>query len=139
MTLTFNLETWFLIATHLLIMTIICAKLFLKSTMHNKVIDRTGTGFTDVYAQNLSADCDLDLWSSDMVLVPNTSSCHDEHLCQIIFKSHHVRLSYGPDTILEHTKTHYSTYIIDLSEVCSQVISNLDLSSFLVNIEISLG
>ena len=58
-----------------------------------------------VYAQSLSADCDLHLWPSDMVLVPDTSSCHDDHLCQIIFKSHHVRLSYGPDTILEHTHT----------------------------------
>ena len=71
--------------------------------MHNKVMDRTRTGFTEVYAQSLSADCDLDLWPSEMVLVRDTWSCHDDHLCQIIFKSHHVRLSYGPDTILEHT------------------------------------
>ena len=41
-----------------------------------------------------------------MALVRNTSSCHDDHLCQTIFKSHHLRLSYGPDTILEHTNTH---------------------------------
>ena len=74
--------------------------------MHNKVMDRTRTGFTEVYAQSLSADCVLDLWPSDMVLVRDTWSYHDDHLCQIIFKSHHVRLSYGPDTILEHTHTH---------------------------------
>ena len=74
--------------------------------MHNKVMDRTWTGFTEVYAQSLSADCDLDLWPSDMVLVLNISSCHDDHLCQIIFKSHHVLLSNGPDTILEYTNTH---------------------------------
>ena len=53
----------------------------------------------------LSADCDLDLWPSDMVLVRDTSSCHDAHLCQMIFRSHYVWLSYGPDTILEHTHT----------------------------------
>ena len=41
-----------------------------------------------------------------MVLVSNTSSCHGDLLCQIIFKSHHVWLSNGPDTILEHTNTH---------------------------------
>ena len=42
--------------------------------MHNKVMSGTGTGFTEVYAQSLSADCDLDLccdldlWRSNMVL-----------------------------------------------------------------------
>ena len=59
-TLTFNLATCFLFATHCLIMMIICAKLFLNPTMHNKVMGRTQTGFTEVYAQSLSADCDLD-------------------------------------------------------------------------------
>ena len=43
-----------------------------------------------------------------MDLVRDTSSCHDDHLCQIIFKFHHVRLSYGPDTILV-THTHKRT------------------------------
>ena len=71
-------------------MMIICAKLFSNPTMHNKVMGRTRTGFTEVYAQSLSADCDLDLWPSDMVLVRNTSSCHDDHLCQIIFKFHYA-------------------------------------------------
>ena len=60
-TLTFNLAIWFLFATHRLVMMIICVKLFLNPTMHNKVMDRTRTGFTEVYAQSLSADCDLDL------------------------------------------------------------------------------
>ena len=42
--------------------------------MHNKVMSGTRTGFTEVYAQSLSADCDLDLccnlglWHSDMVI-----------------------------------------------------------------------
>ena len=65
--------------------------------MNNKLMGRTQTGFTEVYAQSLSAHCDLDLWPSDI------SSCHDDHLCQIIFKSHYVWLSYGPYTILEYT------------------------------------
>ena len=49
-----------------------------------------------------------------MVLVSDTWACHDDHLCQIIFKSHHVRLSYGPDTILEHThtRTGYTLYAV---------------------------
>ena len=34
---------------------------FLNFTMHNKVMSRTRTGFTEVYEQSLSADCDLDL------------------------------------------------------------------------------
>ena len=59
--LTFNLATWFLFATHRLIIIIICAKLFSNPTMHNKVMGRTQTGFTEVYAKSLNADCDLDL------------------------------------------------------------------------------
>ena len=42
--LTFDLVTWFLFATHCLVMMIICAKLFPNLAMHNKVMGRTGTG-----------------------------------------------------------------------------------------------
>ena len=61
-TLTFDLETWFLFMTHRLVMMIICAQLFSNPAMHNKVMGRTRTGSTEVYAQSLSADYDLDLW-----------------------------------------------------------------------------
>ena len=47
-TLTFDLAIWFLFATHRLVMMIIHAKLFLNPTMHNKVMDRTRTGFTEI-------------------------------------------------------------------------------------------
>ena len=67
--LAFNLATWFLFATHCLVIMIICAKLFLNPTMHNKVIGRSQTGTTEIYAQSLSVDRDLDLRPSDMVLV----------------------------------------------------------------------
>ena len=60
-TLTFNLATWFLFETHSLVMMIMCAKLFSVPTMHNKLMGRPRTGFTEVYAQSLSVDCDLDL------------------------------------------------------------------------------
>ena len=86
-------------------MMIICAKLFLNPTMRYKVMGRTRKGFTELYEQSLSADCDLYLWPSDMVFVYDTSSSHDDYLCEIIFKYHHVLLSYGPDTTLEHTHT----------------------------------
>ena len=76
--------------------------------MHNKVMGQTQKGFTEIYEQSLSSDCDLDLCPSDIILIPNTSSCHDDHLCQIIFKFH-VQLSYGPDMILEHIHTHTRT------------------------------
>ena len=56
--------------------------------MHKKVMGRTRPGFTEVYAQSLSADRNRDFCPSDMVLVHDTSSCHDDHLCQIIFKFH---------------------------------------------------
>ena len=89
-TLTFEPATWFLFATPPLVMMIICAKLFLNPSMHNKVMGRKQADFTDVYAQSLSADSDLDLRPSDMDLVCDISSCHDDHLCQIIFKSHNA-------------------------------------------------
>ena len=60
-TLTFDLATWFLFATHCLVKIIICAKLFLNLTMNNKVMGRTRTGTYEVSAQSLSVDCDLDL------------------------------------------------------------------------------
>ena len=50
-----------LVQTYCLAMMIICAKLFSNPTMHNKVMCRTRTGFTELNAQNLSADRDLDL------------------------------------------------------------------------------
>ena len=102
MTLTFNLATWFLFATHRLIMMIICAKLFSNPTMHNKVMGRTRTGFTEVYAQSLSVDCVLDLCPSDMVLVRDILSCHDDHLCHIIFKTHYAYQRYGSDMNMFH-------------------------------------
>ena len=56
-----DLATWFLFTTHRLVMMIICAKLFSNPSMHNKVMGLTQTGLLEVYAQILSADCDLDL------------------------------------------------------------------------------
>ena len=38
-----------------------CAKLFLNLTVHNKVMGRKRTGSTEVFAQGLCANCDLDL------------------------------------------------------------------------------
>ena len=90
MTLTFNLVTWFFFATNPLIMIIISAKLFSNPIKHNKVMGRTRAGLTEVHAHCLSADCDLGLCPSNMVLVPATLSCHDDHLCQNTFKSHYA-------------------------------------------------
>ena len=111
--MTFDLATQLLYTTYRLLMMIICATLpvFSYPTMHNIPLCTTKLWVGQeqvslVYAQSLIADCDLNLQPSNMVIVRNTSSCHDNHLCQIIFKSHHVLLSYGPDTILENTNTH---------------------------------
>ena len=98
-------------------------QLFSIPTMHNKVMGQIRTGFTEVYAQCLSADCDLDLWPGDMVLVCYTLSCHDDHLCQIIFKFHHAWLSYGPDTTLEYTNTHTHTHMDRVNSICPSAIS----------------
>ena len=60
-TLTFNLATLFLFTTRFHVMIIICAKSFSNPIMYNKVMGRAQSGFTEVYSQSLSADCDLDL------------------------------------------------------------------------------
>ena len=43
---------------------------------------------------------DLHILTSDLATrsLHLTLSCHDYHLCQIIFKSHHAIQNYGPDT-----------------------------------------
>ena len=93
-------------------MMIICAKLLSNPTMHNKVMGWTRTGFTEVYAQSLRAYCDLDICPSDMILVRDTSSCHDNNLCQIIFKSHHAPLIMV-GTRFWNTLTHTHTDRVD--------------------------
>ena len=57
------------------------------------------TGFTEIYAQSLSADCDIhvNLWPNNMVLVRDKLFCHDDHLYQIVFKSRHACPNYWPD------------------------------------------
>ena len=57
----FDLVTWFLFATHCFVIVITGAKLFSNPIMHDKVMNRTRTGFTEAYAQSLSSNCDLDL------------------------------------------------------------------------------
>ena len=57
----FEPATWLLFATNRLVLMVICAKLFSNPTMHNKVMSWTRSGFTEVYVQSKSADCDLDL------------------------------------------------------------------------------
>ena len=62
MNLTFKLETSFFVREKILL----SQYLFLLNnsqilTMHDKVIGRTPTGYTEAYASSLSADCDPDL------------------------------------------------------------------------------
>ena len=59
-------------------------------SQHRSSYGQTQTGFTEIYAQSLSADCDIDLWPNDMVLVHDTLFCHDDHLYQPIFRIHHA-------------------------------------------------
>ena len=73
------------------------AKLFLNLTRHNKLLVRTRTGFIEDYAQSLSVDCDLDLCPSDMVLVRDTLSCHDNYLSNYFLIPSCIK-SYGSDT-----------------------------------------
>ena len=72
-------------------------QIILNPTMLNKVMGRTRTGFTAIYVQSLSVDYDLDLKPSDIVLVRDTLSCHDDPLCQTIFKSYYAEQCYGSD------------------------------------------
>ena len=79
-------------------MMIICAKLFSNPTIHNKVKGGTQKRFIEVYAQSLSADCDLDLLPSDIILVRDTSSCHDDHCAKLFSNPTIHNKSYGWDT-----------------------------------------
>ena len=60
-TLAFDLATWFLFATYPPVMMIICAKLFINPTMHDKVMDQHKQVFTEAYARGLRDDCDRGL------------------------------------------------------------------------------
>ena len=109
-----DLDLWpsesFLFPTHCMPWWFLLLKFFINPTMHDNVMGGTQTGFTEAYAQSLRVDCDLDLWCSNIVLVCNKLSCHDDHLCQTIFKSHYAGWSYGLDRILKHTNEHTKTH-----------------------------
>ena len=75
-TLTFDLVTLFLLATHHLVIMIIFATLFSDPTNLDKVIGRTRIGFTVAYAQSLSA-VTLTLHIVTCIFVYNTFFCHD--------------------------------------------------------------
>ena len=91
-------------------MMIICAKLFLIPTLQNKVMGRTRVGFLEVCAQSLRANFDLDLWPATWFLFATHRLVMMIISAKLFFKSHYVWLSYGPDTILEHTHTHTHTH-----------------------------
>ena len=57
-----------------------------------------------------------------MVLVQNTSSCHDYYLCQIILKSHHSVQSYGPDTNI-----FIIAYVQSLHAKCNLILQARDM------------
>ena len=71
-------------------MMIICAILFLNPTTHNKVMGRTQTGFTEVYAQSLSADCDLDLDLATLFLFTTHRLVMIIICAKMAFKSHYA-------------------------------------------------
>lgn len=51
---------------------------------------QTQTGFSEIYAQHLSADCDIDLCHNNMVFAHDTLFGHADHLYLNNFKSHHA-------------------------------------------------
>ena len=63
---------------------------------------RGSTSITEVFAQCIRADCDLDFRPSDMVLICNILTSIDDFLCQLIFKSHLACQSYVLDTVRYH-------------------------------------
>ena len=65
--------------------------------MQDKAMSWIQLAFIVAYEQSLRMDNDLDLWASHMVLLCDISSCHDDQLCKIIYKSHHAWNSYGSD------------------------------------------
>ena len=49
-----------------------------------------GKSFTEACAQILTAGCDREHLPSNRIIVRDTLSCHDNYLCQIIFKSYYA-------------------------------------------------
>ena len=96
-TLTSDIAAWFfLFVIHCLVTMNICAELFLNPTMHDKVMGRTATGFTEVYAQSLNAICDLYLATGFLLAIHHLVMMI---ICVSLFlKPHCVWQSYGLDT-----------------------------------------
>ena len=63
MTLTLNLQSFFLHLAHRLDMVHVCAKLFENISMHDKVMVRT----RKIQLKSISYHCDLDLESTDFL------------------------------------------------------------------------
>ena len=105
---------------HYLVMMIVNTKSFSNPTLHNKVMGRTRTGFTIVNAQSLSADCDLDLWPNDMVLVA-THYPVMVTICAQLFSnpSCMAKLRPGHDS---ETHTHTHTHTDRVNSICSSAI-----------------
>ena len=64
--------------------------------------------------------CDLELHGTDLILLPNTLSIVEEHLCLVISKSKYAGLSYSPDK-------HKSTCFLPLTSICDLDLLATDL------------
>ena len=72
----------------------------------NNVMSRIRTGFTEAFAENVSADCDVDLWRSDIILAHYTLSSRWSFVPNNFYKFYYAWRSYGSDTILRCIKLH---------------------------------
>ena len=102
-TLIFKMRVKLFRTAHHMIMVNICAKLYKIPLMDEEVIDQTlSTSITRNTSirqcRHLISMCVLDLQDRGLFFSHDMSYDYGEHLCQVISKSLHQWLSYGPDT-----------------------------------------
>jgi hypothetical protein len=100
LTLTLKVGDWFLCMTHCLIIVNNYGKYLQNSFIDKKVMDQTQHIPSNRQCWPWMSKCDLDPGGRGLVVVHDTSSYYNKHLCEVISNSFEKWPSYGPDTSL---------------------------------------
>jgi hypothetical protein len=85
-TLTFEVQTWFLRMPHRLMMRNAYVKYFLNSIEKYQSYGPDKLNLSKFW--HLTSKCDLDLWGTDLILAHAAPTDDEECICEIIFKFH---------------------------------------------------
>ena len=128
MTLTFDLRTWLLHATHRLYMIDISAQLYWNSFIIQKSYrPDTNTTPYSMFFNTADLVMTFDLWPMDMTLACDTSSLHGWHFCIVILKFIHNSKK------LQTGHEHYPPYSMFLNTFDLAVTLTFDLRTWLLH------